>query len=406
MRVVVLSSVTVPFAAWYEEQNLELNFPESWRVSVHRLQRAKSITDQEIEEALSNPIGSKPLSRIARGKRDAVIIVDDLTRPTPAHRLLPFILNELKKGGINSDDVRVVIGLGTHRPLGGVDLTKKLGSEITDNLDVINHNPYENLVYIGDSSRGTPIYLNGDVVDADVKIAVGSIIPHPIAGFGGGGKIVLPGCAGMETIEYIHSKIPRLGRFGRGIVEGNEFRNDLEEAVRKTKLDMILNVVINEKRQITKVFAGDFVEAHRAGVEFGRTFYKMGVLNKSEILIANSYPLDLELIQAQATFWTVSEATKKDGVVGISTAASEGLGYHLFFEKLRRRRRKGEKEEFGFGEERRLIVFSPNIGSATVKHIFPKAESVKTWNEVLEELKTYGRRLEATVLPSASIQYR
>jgi nickel-dependent lactate racemase len=379
MRVVVLSSVTVPFAAWYEEQNLELNFPESWRVSVHRLQRAKSITDQEIEEALSNPIGSKPLSRIARGKRDAVIIVDDLTRPTPAHRLLPFILNELKKGGINSDDVRVVIGLGTHRPLGGVDLTKKLGSEITDNLDVINHNPYENLVYIGDSSRGTPIYLNGDVVDADVKIAVGSIIPHPIAGFGGGGKIVLPGCAGMETIEYIHSKIPRLGRFGRGIVEGNEFRNDLEEAVRKTKLDMILNVVINEKRQITKVFAGDFVEAHRAGVEFGRTFYKMGVLNKSEILIANSV---------------------------ISTAASEGLGYHLFFEKLRRRRRKGEKEEFGFGEERRLIVFSPNIGSATVKHIFPKAESVKTWNEVLEELKTYGRRLEATVLPSASIQYR
>jgi len=400
VRVSGLSKVTVPFAAWYEEKNLTLDFPEEWNVSVHQLQKARSASEYDIKEALLNPIGSKPLHRIAKGKEKAVIIVDDLTRPTPAHRLLPFILDELERGGIRRDHIRVVMGIAAHRPLVGVDLVKKLGSEVADTFDVINHNPYENLEYIGDSSRGTPIHLNGDIFEAEVKIGVGSIVPHPAAGFGGGGKIILPGVVSMETISHNHSKMQH---GGHGVVEENPLRSDIEDVARKSGLDMIVNVVINESRQIVKVFAGDLVEAHRAGVRFGRAICNARIANKADILVANAYPIDSELLQGAKALWAQSTATKKDGTVVLVTAASEGLGHHYLVERNRRSRRKGEEEQPSEAE-RRLIVFSPNLGPAAVREIFPTAHSLKTWGEVLEELHKHGGNAQVTVLPCASIQ--
>ncbi|MEM3027319.1 MAG: lactate racemase domain-containing protein, partial [Candidatus Bathyarchaeia archaeon] len=263
--------VSLPFGAWYGDRKIELDFPEAWKFSLHQLRKVPDVGDIEISQVLCNPIGSKSLTKLAKGRKSAVILVDDLTRPTPAHRILPYIIKELGNGGIGDNHIKIVMAIAAHRPLVPMDLEKKLGKEIINSLEVVNHNPYENLVYMGESSRGTPIYLNGDVYEADLKIGVGSVIPHPSAGFGGGGKIILPGVVGMETIEYNHYSLHSQGR--HGFLEGSALRVDAEDVARRVGLEAVVNTVVNEERGVAGLFFGDPINAHRAAVSYGRSIY-------------------------------------------------------------------------------------------------------------------------------------
>ena len=396
-----MTTVVVPYAAWYGDSELALEFPAEWEISVHRLRDAPALSGDEIRSALASPIGSKPLSRLAEGRKRAAIIVDDLTRPTPAHRALPLVLEQLRLGGLREDHVRVVMGIAAHRPMVGVDLEKKLGPELADSLEVSNHNPYENLVSIGSSTRGTPIELNADVYEADFMVGVGSIVPHPAGGFGGGGKIVLPGVVSMTTIEYNHSKIPYVGR--HGFIDGNALRMDVEEVACKAGLDIIVNVVVNERREVAGLFAGDLVEAHRKGVAFGKTIYGTGPLGKADILVANAYPIDSEFLQSGKALWASAEATVENGTVVLVDAASEGFGHHYLVERQSRERR-GQTQRTET-PSRKLLVYSPSLASTAVKRAYPHAQLLRSWPEVVEELlNRHGRKATVTVLPTASIQ--
>ncbi|MEM2904446.1 MAG: nickel-dependent lactate racemase [Candidatus Bathyarchaeia archaeon] len=397
-----MTSVTVPYAAWYGDTRHVLEFPDGWKVSVRRVRGAPALSEEQMRAALASPIGAKPLSALAEGRKRAVVIVDDLTRPTPADKLLPLILEELKRGGLREDHVRVVMGIAAHRPMVGPDLDKKLGSGLADRLEVLNHNPYENLVSLGSSSRGTPIELNADVYEADLKIGVGSIVPHPTGGFGGGGKIVLPGVVSMTTIEHNHSKIPAVGK--HGFVEGNLIRADMEEAARKAGLDFIVNMVVTEQRGVAGLFAGDLVEAHRRGVALARALYGIGPLEKADILVANAYPIDSEFLQSGKALWASSEATRENGTVVLVDAASEGFGHHYLLERGRARGSRAQTQPAG-QPARRLLVYSPSLASTAVRRIYPYAELLRTWPEIVEELlNLHGRDATVTVLPTAAIQ--
>lgn len=395
-----LATVTVPYGAWYGDSELALEFGDEWQVSVCRVKDAPALNGAEIRAGLASPIGSKPLSTLAEGKRSAVIIVDDLTRPTPAHGLLPLVLEELERGGLREDRVRIVMGIAAHRPMVGVDLDKKLGGELADRLEVLNHNPYENLVSLGSSTRGTPIELNADVHEAELKIGVGSIVPHPLAGFGGGGKIIVPGVVSMSTIDHNHSRIPSSGR--HGVIEGNETRLDMEEVARKAGLDFIVNVVVNERREVAGLFAGGLVDAHRRGAAFAKATYGTGSLSRVDVLVANAYPIDSELLQSAKALWASSEATLANGTVVLIDAASEGFGHHYLVERGRVRRGQGQSAE---ESSRKLLVYSRSLSSMAVKRAYPHAQLLRTWREVVEELLgRHGRKARVIVLPTASIQ--
>ena len=157
-----------------------------------------------IRELIGSPIGRPPLRELARGCKETAIIFDDLTRPTPVSRVLPFVLEELAAAGIGDDQIRFIAALGAHGAHTRIDFEKKLGPEVLRRFRVYNHNPYENCTDMGTTGRGTPVSINSEAAACDLMLAIGSILPHPFMGFGGGGKIVFPGIASMESIQANH----------------------------------------------------------------------------------------------------------------------------------------------------------------------------------------------------------
>ena len=188
-----MQTVDVPWGVWYNEAPFSLQFPDNWNVEPAGMTDAPEITDEQIKRSFANPIGSPRIAEMARGKKTVAIAVDDLTRPTQAYRFIPFIIDELHEAGVKDNDITFVIAIGSHRALTYQDLVKKLGQHTVEAYRVYNHCPFDDLVPVGESMDGSPILVNRIFMEADFTIAVGCIVPHPAAGWGGGGKIIMPG---------------------------------------------------------------------------------------------------------------------------------------------------------------------------------------------------------------------
>ena len=316
------------------EQEEAAEFPQNWKVSVAAMADRPDVGQAEIRRAFANPIGQETIRRLAEGAKTAAIAVDDLTRPTQAYRFLPFIVEELHQGGIQDENIKIIMAIGCHRPLMKADQEKKLGKKMANRFPVYNHHPYENLVNVGTTSRGTPVIIDRYFVESDVKIGVGFITPHPTAGFGGGGKIVIPGLGSMETIEKNHApafkgKIGSTG-FSQGYdLNKNELRQDMEEGARMAGLNTIVNSVGTSSGKTAGVFVGDLVQAHRAAVELARKVYTTEPATDADIGIFNAFPEDTELVQAQKALnvWTGNlgrRLVREGGKVVIVTASSDG----------------------------------------------------------------------------------
>ena len=273
--------VKLPQFPWYGDTELELDFPDPWEVIVPQMagKDAPKLSDKEIRTAFLNPIGTPRIAELARNKKEVVIIFDDLTRPTKIDELLPYVLEELKDGGIKEENVRFIAAIGAHGAMKLMDFEKKLGAGIPQRFPVYNHNPYENCTYLGKTSRGTSVSINSEFMACDLKIAIGSIVPHPTSGFGGGGKMVLPGMAHIDTITTNHHNLIEISESGSmvldnwGKVEDNAMRLDLEEVARMAGLDVSVNALINFQRDTIGLFVGDLIEAHREGVKIARKIY-------------------------------------------------------------------------------------------------------------------------------------
>ena len=192
--------VKIPAWEWYGWKQETLCFPSSWDVKIQKMEGhdKKKLTYQEITEKINNPTGTQPLNKLSKGRNKCCIIFDDMTRPTKVYQILPAILSQLYEGGLTKDQIVFVMATGAHGGRNLIDFQKKLGTEIPEQFLVFPHNTYENLTYLGETSFGTPIHINKEVMSCDLKISVGSIMPHFGYGFGGGSKIILPGVAGID----------------------------------------------------------------------------------------------------------------------------------------------------------------------------------------------------------------
>ena len=291
-----MTTVSVPWAAWHGDCQIELTFPPLWDVIEAQMQDAPALDDEAIRERLCTPIGTPPLRVLAQGRSSAIIVIDDTSRPTPVHRLMPQVLAELEAGGIRKDQICILIGSASHRPTTRLDSIKKLGQDIVETIEVRNHNPYENLANLGASSRGTPIFINNTFVQGDLKIAVGCIVPHEMAGFGGGAKVVGVGVAGVETLDYNHQQVASEGPVGLDLLKGNACREDIEEIALRAGLEMTIDVVVNSGRDVAGVFAGHPVQAHREGAEYARQVYTTPLPESVDVGVFNAYPKDTELL--------------------------------------------------------------------------------------------------------------
>lgn len=398
--------VELPWGAWVHDERLRLALPSGWTVETAHI--AGGPRGAGLDEALEAPVESEPVEVLARGAQTAAIAVEDTTRPAPAGPVLEALLDRLARGGVPPERVTVIVALGGHGPLRREEMIAKLGERVCSECDVWNHHPYENLVDLGVSRGGIPILINRLFIEADVKLAVGSVVPHPYAGFGGGGKIVLPGIAGIQTLEMNHRPaVTGLSGAGLGVVEGNRAREEMEEIALRAGLQAVVNLVTDEARRPLGHVYGHPVAAHRKAVELAREVYRTPLRPGADAAILNAYPKDGEVLQVGNAFNAYRACdpplVREGGTVIVTAACPHGRGHHSLHGPLMRLYRDPVERPYLAG--RQLVVYAPTLSGHDVRKSFwggyPHA---RTWDDVLERLGRWhpdGGRLVA--LPTAPL---
>jgi len=316
------------------ENLLKLNLPKNWRV-LGELKPEKSLDTVNPLEACSNamagPIGTQRLSSRNLADTKILIVVDDHSRPTRVADFLPAVLSELRTGGAKHDNIEFLIATGVHRADTPDEVAKKLGRQILSAYSWSCHDAYDPaaLEDIGTTSRGTRVFINRKLLNADLIICVGAIEPHLLLGFGGGLKMIVPGCAGAETIGKNHMQGVDPDHFNYVGTSGDDspMRRDLEEGAQLLKREIfIVNSAINENAAPSGFFAGDPVLAHRMGERFIENTLRLKVPEQADVVIANSRPMDADLRQSVKCIGNTLFASKPGGVMIGMARAINGLG--------------------------------------------------------------------------------
>ena len=312
----------------YGSGHLPIEVPDD-RTMVIEPAHIDGLADEKaaVLDALQNPIGSQALLERISADTKICIAFTDITRATPNDRIIPWLLEHL---GGRGDNITLLNQLGTHRPNTREELETLLTPEVVANYRVLNHEP-ENpdaLVQVGTTADGTPALLNRHIVEADLRIVTGFIEPHFFAGFSGGVKGIMPGCAGLETVMSNHGA-KNIGdpRATFGITDGNPLWEELRDIALKTGPSFVLNVTLNEQRDITNVFAGDILEAHRAGCAFVKRSAMQPVEQPFDIVVTTNsgYPLDLNLYQGVKGMSAGARVLKEGGTLILAAECREGV---------------------------------------------------------------------------------
>lgn len=292
------STIKLPQLAWHGNRELELPVPDSWQVETCHMAggNVPAMTPARIKAAIKKPIGSPAIRELAKDRREVVIIFDDMSRITRAAQIVPFILEELAEAGVPESNIRFIAALGCHGAMNRVDFVRKLGEEVVSRFPVFNHNSFDGgCTYVGTTSRGIRISANTEVMKCDLKIGIGSVEPHIMAGFGGGAKIILPGVTSLATNEALHRLGARIRQehpempMGIGIYPGNPLRQEMEEAAAMVGLNIKVDCLFNMWGETTHIFTGDPRATFAAGVEVAKTHYLTPKAKEKDIVIANTF---------------------------------------------------------------------------------------------------------------------
>ncbi|MBI1388119.1 MAG: nickel-dependent lactate racemase [bacterium] len=327
----------------YGKTGLSVEIPDKHLAGVIHMREAEPVQDADaaVRGALTSPIESQPLVEIARGRESAVIVISDITRPVPNKVILPPILETIEAAGVPREKITILIATGIHRPNLGDELVELVGEEIASRYRVENHyseDPEANQ-YIGTVNGDIPVYIDKHYLNADLKILTGLVELHLMAGYSGGRKAVLPGIASLETMKHMHGyRMLQRDETCNGRLHGNPFHEAAVKVARQAGADFILNVTLNEKREITGVFAGDLEAAHERACEHAASNTLVEIPEPVDIVVTTSggYPLDKTLYQAIKGFVGALEAVKPGGTVVLAARNDEGCGSAEFEGLLRR----------------------------------------------------------------------
>ena len=294
--------------------------------------------EQAVSAALLNPIKSSPLSELARGKKTACVVISDFTRPVPNKIILPPLLRTLEQNGIEVQDITILIATGMHRPNLGKELENLVGRDIMDRYPIENHYCRKSETYRKiDEIEGAPIEINTRYLDADLKILTGLIEPHFYAGYSGGRKAILPGISSFETMKFMHSyEMINHSRVTNCLLEGNPFHAYGIRVAELARPDFIVNVVINKKREIAGVFAGDYNDAHLAGCRLVAEHALVPVDQRVDMVVTSGggFPLDATFYQISKALICARDILKSGGTIVVACECREGMGSPEFCEVM------------------------------------------------------------------------
>lgn len=407
----------------YGRTGLDAEIPEGLQVRTLAYKQSEPLPDPtaSLREALEHPTGALPLAELAQGRKDACIVICDITRPVPNELILRPVLDTLESQGIPRDRILILVATGLHRPNEGDELIEMVGRHVVDHYRIENHHGQvlSEHTYLGDSPRGVPIWLDSRYVAADLKITIGLIEPHLMAGFSGGRKLICPGIAALETVRVWHG--PSLLEHPRadcGILDGNPVHEENTWIARRAGCDFIVNVVIDAQRRPLKFVAGDMEQAFLEGVAFVRDVVTDTLPEPADIVVTSSagYPLDTTFYQSVKGMTGALPVVKAGGTIILAASLSEGIGspafqqlfrdnptLEVFMERILGRdyfvMDQWQLEELAkVRRKARVKVVSDGLSAETINGLF--VESAPSIEQALaESLAEYGPQARVALIP-------
>jgi nickel-dependent lactate racemase len=401
----------------YGKKQVKVEVPQKNLLGVYYPKQIFDEIDEEktLHKAMQNPIGSPRLRDILKPGQQIAIVTSDLTRPTPSEKMLHVIVEELEAAGIPDKDVFIVFALGIHRPMTEEEMRLAISPALFHRFRTINHNP-EDVVRLGVTSRGTPVDIFRPLVEADIRICLGNIEFHYFAGFSGGAKAILPGCASREAIYANHRWMvsPEASAMR---IEGNPVREDLEEGVAMLGVDFILNVIVDSQHRIVSAFAGDVIAAHRAGCQLVIERGAVDISQRGDIVVASpgGFPKDINLLQSNKALQSAKDFVRENGILILVAECTEGFGNAVMEQWMKEIapqeaiRRIGEKFVQGghiaaaiaLIEQKARIFCVSSFDERTVRQIrwqpFPSVQAA-----VDHAFEVLGKDAKVIVLPEAT----
>jgi len=330
--------VPIPFG----RQTLELSIPDEQMGqllsprSLPPLRDVGVILREQLGSEYCRSVFMKIEKRAREGNRVSVAIaVNDYTRPTPLHAVLPAVLDVLNARGVDDSRIKVIIALGTHRPMSREEFRRQAGEQVLRRVGFINPaiDDPARLRCFGTAASGVEVWVNRDYAEADFKIAVGTILPHGAVGFSGGAKLIYPGIAGRKTVESFHTAANsdpgnRAGRLDSPI------RGEIEKLVELVGLDLMVNLVVDARGEVCGLTAGHYIDSHRRAVPLARGLYGLPVSRPSSVLVAGSAPADLDFWQAAKAIFNCQAAVEDGGWLVLAAPCPEGIpAQHKTFDR-------------------------------------------------------------------------
>lgn len=390
---------------------LPIELEDSWDVHVIAKRPMPVLAEPgaAIAAALRQPVGCPPLRDLARGKRSACILICDITRPVPNGLILPILVRELMEGGLAREQIRILIATGLHRPNLGPEMREVVGDDgVMENIWVENHEAENEAdhVDLGRTAQGTPVKLDRRLVEADLRIAVGLVEPHFMAGYSGGRKLIMPGVAGHETIRTLHSsKVLEHPLAENCRIDGNPLHEQQIEIVRRLGGALAVNVVIDERRRIGLVNFGEIIASHAQAVAFVKQYAEVPIPRRYPTVITSAagYPLDRTYYQTVKGMVAAIGSLEQGGDLIIVSECSEGMGSESFVEAQKRLLAAGPEafRQSLFGKpladidewqtemqlkamrQGRIMLYAPGLSAA--QHRLTGVEMVDSLADVIEQ---------------------
>jgi nickel-dependent lactate racemase len=411
-----MKTVLVPSRRWYENEERPLSFPDRWQVdSLTSPGFGKpGLTPRQISEKIARPVAGPTLEELARGKKQAVIVFDDMTRPTPVRDVVPFVLDALHAAGMQKEQIRFIWALGSHGACDMINARKKLGDVVVENYAVYNHDPFQNVVRAGRTPTGVEVWFNREFMSCDLKIGIGCVTTHVHVGYSGGGKVVFPGVAGLESINQFHNQLYRdQSRIGLGNFDNNIMRAECDAAADLAGLNFKIDCLINRRGEIASLYAGPFRSTHAAGGEEAREHYGIPHASGYDIAVCNAYGkaneaviailAGLPALKTDGSGTAILIADSPEGQVPhyVMRAWGSDYGGRHYLPKAR-----GEKTLASL--MKRLIVLTP-FPDRTMLDMICHADDisvVKSWPEALKLLEQdYPDTARVAVIQDGTVQY-
>lgn len=290
--------------------------------------------DAAIEAALQNPLDLPPVIDLVKPGERVCILIDDYTRHTPCALIIPHLLDHLQKAGVRDENITILVSTGTHRPSTEEELRKKLGEKVYGRYRIAQNccTDEHEQVFVGFTSRGTPVWVNRLAVETDHLMGIGHIDPSTFAGYAGGYKLVVPGVASLDTINANHSLIPHA--FRQHGHTTSACRQDIDEAGALVRTSLFINVVLNQAGKLAQVFAGSSRAVYEAGVPVAKRVYEVKCPEPLDIAIGSGYPYDVDFYQSCRVIQFMDDVVKPGGSLVMVAPCPDGFGYPEFYDLM------------------------------------------------------------------------